>query len=113
MPGCTACAQLYRDNLTTRVAVPPATINDPLPSAPFTLDARPRNVPDAQCVLVMGAGDVVAKVVGALSLDSADVAAAQHDLLTPNRTLAVLGQQVVSGAKKQVRHQRTTDALVP
>ena len=40
VPGCTACAQAVTDDFTTRLAVPPATLNKPLsPASCALLDA--------------------------------------------------------------------------
>ena len=50
VPGCTACAQVITDDVSTRLAVPSATITNPLSSASSSLV-------DAGMSLKLDAGD--------------------------------------------------------
>ena len=77
-------------------------------------DHGPAEVLHLQRVLVVRASDIVAKLVGVLGLDAAArVAAAQADLPTPHAPRTALCEDVVFGAKEQLRDESSADPIVP
>ena len=75
---------------------------------------RLTEVLDPQRVLVVRAGNVVAKLVGVLGLDAAaHVAAAQEDLSAPDAPSAALREDVVFSAKEKLCDEGSADPIVP
>jgi len=69
---------------------------------------------DCERVGVVGVGHVVAELGGALALDAARVAAAQHELRLPERVGGVgVGHGVVADAEEEVGDERAAHAVVP
>ena len=98
-----------------------ARISRALPTAPMqdshlcatTSLCQPLDIFNTQRLLIMSFRNVVTKVCCLLPFDSAHISAAENNLPTPYGTCAAFAQDMVTRAKKEVRHKLSADAIIP
>ena len=74
---------------------------------------RPLDIFSPKSLLIMSFRYVVTKVCRLLPFDSAHISAAENNLPTPYGKCAAFAQDMVTCAKKEVRHKLSADAIIP